>query len=139
MGSITRTGAIGSWKAAWMADRRTGRNAESAAACDLAEATADIQLYDSYEEADEALATGKLGRFVVANAYTGISVFYMDPALDLAGAFVFDTPHYGIAQACRHQASHPPGAGGASHGAAADAIHREGAARQAPGRQTGTG
>jgi prephenate dehydratase len=70
---------------------------------DPTEAPADIQLYDSYEEAGKALATGEAGRLVVANAYAGINTFYMDPALDLAGAFVFDTPHYGIAQARGHQ------------------------------------
>ncbi|WP_435211267.1 prephenate dehydratase domain-containing protein [Streptomyces sp. bgisy034] len=70
---------------------------------DPTEATADVQLYDSYEEAGEALATGEVGRLVVANAYAGINAFYMNPALDLAGAFVFDTPHYGIARARGHR------------------------------------
>ncbi|GAB2950920.1 MULTISPECIES: hypothetical protein [Streptomyces] len=66
---------------------------------DPTEAAADVRLYDSYEEAGEALTAGEVGRLVVANAYAGVNAFYMNPALELAGAFVFDTPRYGIARA----------------------------------------
>ncbi|MGK4584921.1 hypothetical protein [Kitasatospora sp. HPMI-4] len=70
---------------------------------DPATAAADVRLFAGYEEAGEALRTGEVGRIVVANAYSGINTFYMDPGLALAGAFVFDTPHYGIARARGHR------------------------------------
>lgn len=56
-----------------------------------------IELYDQYEEAGENLLSGDADLVVVANAYSGIERFYMDPALPLAAVFVKDTPHYGIA------------------------------------------
>ncbi|MFF4188220.1 prephenate dehydratase domain-containing protein [Streptomyces sp. NPDC001691] len=58
----------------------------------------DIRLYDTYEEAGEALRAGEVSHIVVANAYKAVFQFYMDPAVDLAGVFVMDTPLYGIAK-----------------------------------------
>ncbi|MGX2993510.1 prephenate dehydratase domain-containing protein [Streptomyces sp. JNUCC 64] len=61
--------------------------------------TADILLYDTYEQAGQALREGAVSHLVIANAYAGVHSFYMDPKLRFAGAFLFDTPHYGIAVA----------------------------------------
>jgi prephenate dehydratase len=64
--------------------------------------TPDIRLYDTYEQAGEALREGAVTHLVVANAYAGVHSFYMDPGLRFAGAFLFDTPHYGLAVAPGH-------------------------------------
>lgn len=61
-----------------------------------------IQLHDTYEQAGEALCEGAVSHVLVANAYAGVHSFYMDPKLCLAGAFVLDTPNYGIAIAPGH-------------------------------------
>lgn len=58
---------------------------------------ASIQLHDTYEEACAALHDGAASHLLVANAYPHINTFYMSPKLQLAGAFIFDTPPYGIA------------------------------------------
>ncbi|WP_405945457.1 hypothetical protein OG588_49195 [Streptomyces prunicolor] len=62
----------------------------------------EIRLYDSYEEVGEALRERTVSHLVIANAYAGVHSFYMDPGLRFAGAFLFDTPHYGIAVAPGH-------------------------------------
>ncbi|MGW2787761.1 prephenate dehydratase domain-containing protein [Streptomyces populi] len=62
----------------------------------------DIRLYDTYEQAGEALREHAVSHLVIANAYAGVHSFYMDPKLRFAGAFLFDTPHYGIAVAPGH-------------------------------------
>jgi prephenate dehydratase len=58
-----------------------------------------VVLLDTYEQCLAALRRGKQTVAVVANAYSGASQFYMDPDVDLWGAFVLDTPRYGIASA----------------------------------------
>ena len=58
----------------------------------------NIALHRTYEDAAEAVLKQDVDYLVVANAYSGISEFYMDTRLSLAGVFVMDTPHYGIAQ-----------------------------------------
>lgn len=58
---------------------------------------AGVALYDEYEDAATALRSRRGTLLVVANAYAAISDFYMDSGLRLAGAFVFDTPQYGLA------------------------------------------
>lgn len=62
----------------------------------------EIRLYDTYEEVGEALRARAVSHLVIANAYAGVHSFYMDPKLHFAGAFLFDTPHYGIAGAPGH-------------------------------------
>jgi len=62
-----------------------------------------IRLYDTYEAAGNALRSGAVSHFVIANAYSGVHSFYMDPGLILASAFLFDTPHYGIAVSPGHR------------------------------------
>jgi hypothetical protein len=62
----------------------------------------EIRLYDTYEEVGEALRERTVSHLVIANAYAGVHSFYMDPGLRFAGAFLFDTPHYGIAVAPGH-------------------------------------
>lgn len=57
----------------------------------------DIRLYDTYEDAGEALRLREVSHIVVANAYKAVYQFYMDPNVELAGVFVMDTPLYGIA------------------------------------------
>jgi hypothetical protein len=57
-----------------------------------------IQLYDTYEQAGDAIRTGEASHLVVANAYANVSVFYMDTRLALSCAFIQDTPPYGIAR-----------------------------------------
>lgn len=67
-----------------------------------AEAATDpgrVVLFDTYEECLGALRRREQTMSVVANAYAGVSAFYMDPDLHLWGAFVLDTPQYGIASA----------------------------------------
>jgi prephenate dehydratase len=59
--------------------------------------SARIDLCDQYEEAADRLVSGDCELAVVANAYSGIERFYMNPGLRLAAVFVKDTPHYGIA------------------------------------------
>jgi prephenate dehydratase len=63
----------------------------------------DIHLYDAYEDAGTALSEGAVSHVVVANAYAGVHSFYMDPSLRFAGAFLLDTPLYGIAVSPGHQ------------------------------------
>jgi hypothetical protein len=58
-----------------------------------------IRLYESYEAAAESLGAGVVSHLLVANAYAGVNAFYMDAGLDLLGAFIRDTPRYGLAKA----------------------------------------
>jgi prephenate dehydratase len=62
----------------------------------------DIRLFDTFEQAGDAVRAGTASHMVVANAYAGVHSFYMDPKLRFAGAFLMDTPHYGIAVAPGH-------------------------------------
>ncbi|MFE3319305.1 prephenate dehydratase domain-containing protein [Nocardia sp. NPDC059195] len=55
------------------------------------------ELFLSYEDAAAAVIGGDADLMVVANAYAGISEFYMNTRLHLAGAFHNQTPLYGIA------------------------------------------
>lgn len=56
-----------------------------------------LKLFTTYESAGEAVRNHAADLLLVANAYADISQFYMDPRLRFVGAFVFDTPEYGIA------------------------------------------
>ncbi|MFR9725982.1 hypothetical protein ACL02R_21825 [Streptomyces sp. MS19] len=56
-----------------------------------------VALFGTYEDARDAVLAGAADRLLVANAYREIDSFYMDLRLGLAQAFVFDTPHYGLA------------------------------------------
>ncbi|WP_326654941.1 MULTISPECIES: hypothetical protein [unclassified Streptomyces] len=56
-----------------------------------------IHLFDTYEEAGAALRTDHVTHLIVANAYSAVNQFYMDPCLALTNVFVMDTPLYGIA------------------------------------------
>ncbi|MEY9992104.1 prephenate dehydratase [Streptomyces sp. V4I8] len=62
-----------------------------------------IQLHNTYEEAGQALREGAVSHVVIANAYASVHSFYMDPSLRFAGAFLFDTPDYGIAVSPGHR------------------------------------
>ncbi|MGJ7908014.1 hypothetical protein ACOQFL_16230 [Actinopolyspora sp. H202] len=62
-----------------------------------ARAPLPIDLYPKYEDAAEAVLGGRSALLLVANAYHAASTFYMAPELAFAGAYCFDTPHYGIA------------------------------------------
>ncbi|GAA1938199.1 prephenate dehydratase domain-containing protein [Kitasatospora viridis] len=62
-----------------------------------------IHLYNTYETAGQALRERTVSHVVIANAYAGIHSFYMDPSLRFVGAFLFDTPHYGIAASPGHR------------------------------------
>ena len=64
---------------------------------DPQERAAPIQLHETYERAGQAVLDGRADLLLVANAYADIAQFYMNPLLSLAGAFVHDTPEYGIA------------------------------------------
>jgi prephenate dehydratase len=75
---------------------------------------AEVLLFDTYEAAIQALRAGDVSHVVVANAYSGIHSFYMDTEIILAGAYVMDTPDYGIARVrgrstpeCPTVATHP--------------------------------
>jgi prephenate dehydratase len=67
--------------------------------CRSAERAKHINLYGTYEDAAVALRRSEVSHVVVANAYAAINEFYMDNRISLAGAFVMDTPEYGLA--CR--------------------------------------
>jgi hypothetical protein len=58
-----------------------------------------VVLCDTYETAADQLRSGAVSHLVVANAYSAINNFYMDPRLGLEAAFVLDTPPYGLAAA----------------------------------------
>lgn len=67
-----------------------------------------VRLYGTFELAGEALRAGEVSHLVVANAYAGADAFYMDPNLRFAGAFLKDTPQYGIAVAPGHDIPRRP-------------------------------
>ncbi len=58
---------------------------------------ASIRLCDTYEQAAQMIIKRSAQLLIVANAYAGISRFYMNPQFCLAAAFVRDTPPYGLA------------------------------------------
>ena len=72
-------------------------------------------LFQTYEEAHDALLVGDASHVVVANAYKEVHRFYMDDTIELSDVFVMDTPLYGIAKLRRRHdlppvltiASHP--------------------------------
>jgi prephenate dehydratase len=68
----------------------------------VGEISTHVHLFASYEAAALAVLTSSLSHLVVANAYSGVNTFYMDPAFKLAGVFVLDTPLYGIARVPGH-------------------------------------
>ncbi|MEX2968845.1 hypothetical protein [Streptomyces sp. C184] len=71
--------------------------------------SARVRLCGRYEEAGDLLSSGKAELAVVANAYSHIDRFYMNPQFRLAAVFVKDTPFYGIARAERpHDAAPEP-------------------------------
>lgn len=51
-----------------------------------------VWLSESYEGALDRLLVSSDGLLLVANAYAHVNDFYMDSRLNLAAAFVFDTP-----------------------------------------------
>jgi hypothetical protein len=59
--------------------------------------TPRVTLHPRYEDAADAVLAGGSDLLLVANAYHAASTFYMSTKLAFAGAFVFDTPLYGIA------------------------------------------
>jgi prephenate dehydratase len=58
----------------------------------------EVVLYDSYEDAGEALRADEVSHVVVANAYSAVNEFYMDALIALAAVFYLETPPYGIAR-----------------------------------------
>lgn len=56
-----------------------------------------VSLHPRYEDAAQAVIAGESELLLVANAYHGASTFYMSTELQFAGAYLFDTPLYGIA------------------------------------------
>ena len=73
-----------------------------------------ITLYETYEAAGDALLKRDISHFIVANAYRAVNEFYMDTRLALAGAFIMDTPLYGLAKS-RELAMIPPRPSIATH------------------------
>ncbi|HEX4791043.1 MAG TPA: hypothetical protein VH372_21460 [Actinospica sp.] len=59
--------------------------------------TVRVLLSDSYEEAAAEVLEDRANLMLVANAYAGVSEFYMNPRFQLAAVFVKDTPNYGLA------------------------------------------
>lgn len=57
----------------------------------------EIRLMDTYEEATTALQAGQVSHLVIANAYAQVNRVYMTNRLALVGAYVHDTPEYGLA------------------------------------------
>lgn len=76
--------------------------------CQPAKHARRINLYDTYEEAGDALQRCEVSHLVVANAYAAINQFYMASEISLAGAFVLDTPEYGVASRPGRTASQRP-------------------------------
>lgn len=60
-----------------------------------------VTLYDSFESAADAVLSGTESALLVANAYGNVHRMYMNPRLNLAGAFIHNTPPYGVAAAAR--------------------------------------
>ncbi len=58
---------------------------------------ATIHLTSTYEEAVDRTLADPAAFAVVANAYAGINVFYMNPRLVIDTVFYFSTPSYGLA------------------------------------------
>lgn len=58
--------------------------------------TGTVDLYRSFELAAQAVLDGTAQLFVVANAYNCVNEMYMNPRLTLVGAFIKDTPNYGV-------------------------------------------
>jgi hypothetical protein len=98
----------------------SGTSSEAAAASLIAlaqhhlDVRARVSLYPSFEAASIAVLQGTASVLIVANAYANANAFYMDPKLDLIGAFIADTPPYGVAARvqtpiplCARVASHP--------------------------------
>ena len=60
--------------------------------------TTNIKLFNTYEEAFEAVKSGFTDVIIVANAYKGINNFYMDNDIKLIATFIEDTPHMELHQ-----------------------------------------
>lgn len=76
----------------------SGRHLLDWATPNLGTTSASVQLHRSYEDAAQAVLSGAATHLLVANAYGHISRFYMDPNLAIAAAYLFNTPHYGLAK-----------------------------------------
>lgn len=81
-----------------------------------------VWLSESYEGALDRLLVSSDGLLLVANAYAHVNDFYMDSRLNLAAAFVFDTPLYGIA--CKKEAALPSDLVIATHPAPTPLIYQ---------------
>lgn len=79
------------------AARRLTSHMAAGASLRADESSSTTVLHDSYEDAANAVRNGSARFLVAANAYSNIAEFYMDPDLRLVGAFVHETPQYGIA------------------------------------------
>lgn len=90
------TGTSSETAAGFLLDEVLGETAGDSA-LDTPGGATRIALRDTYEEAHRLVLDREADLLVVANAYAQISRFYMDPRLRLAGAFVLDTPQYGLA------------------------------------------
>lgn len=58
-----------------------------------------VALHDEFEYAISSVKSATAAAAVIPGAYPRIRAFYMDLDLELAGAFILDTPLYGIATA----------------------------------------
>jgi hypothetical protein len=90
------TGTSSEAAAGFLIDRVLGEAGEDTAPT-ASGGQARIALRETYEKAHRLLLDREADLLLVANAYAQISRFYMDPRLRLAGAFVLDTPQYGLA------------------------------------------
>ncbi|QHW36742.1 LysR family transcriptional regulator [Staphylococcus ursi] len=57
----------------------------------------EIILFDTFEEASDALLDNKCDKLLVPHAYPNINNFYMNPKLRVIKTFIEKTPVYGIA------------------------------------------
>jgi len=57
----------------------------------------EVATYATFNDAAGAVMDGSASAIVVANAFSGVNIYYMDARLVLAAVFIHPTPPYGLA------------------------------------------
>lgn len=87
----------GEWRIATLGPEGTSSDEAARALASCGPGGGRRELFPTYEEAAEAVITGRADYLVVANAYAAINHFYISERLIVVGAFPFETPPYGVA------------------------------------------
>jgi len=61
-------------------------------------ATAEIVLFDTFQQVEKAICTGECDLALVPHAYHEINLFYMNPQIEVLFVFISPTPTYGLAK-----------------------------------------